>query len=78
MQVFKKYLGEKRAKTMKQIYQQRKFSSKEVRKKKDFHKEGKKGDVTASNISKVEYKRRDGLWMVSAESRLLFPIVTTM
>lgn len=50
-----------------------------MRKNIDFQKEGKNGDVAASNNSKVEDKRRGELWMVSAnlESRLVFPIAKT-
>ena len=49
-----------------------------MKKKIDFHKEGQKGDMTASNTSKVEDKRWGGLTMVSTdlESRLVFPVVT--
>lgn len=48
-----------------------------MRKKKDFHKKGKNGEVTESNTSKVEKKIRGRLWMVSInlESRLVIPIV---
>ena len=47
--------------------------------KKKNHKEGLKGDLTASNTSKVEDKKWGKSWIVSAdlESRLLFLIVTT-
>ena len=56
MQVFKMYLGEKIVETNKG-----KLPTKGVRKNIDFHKEGKKGDVTASNTSKVEDKRWGGM-----------------
>ena len=45
------YLGEKIVETNKA-----KLPTKGVRKKIDFNKEGKKGNVTASNTSKVEDK----------------------
>ena len=50
-----------------------------LRIKKKNHKEGLKGDLTASNTSKVEDKKWGKSWIVSAdlESRLLFLIVTT-
>ena len=75
LRVFKKYLDERMADINKE-----KFSTTELRKKIDFHKEEQKRDVTAFNISNVEDKRWGGLCMVysNLKSRLVFPIVTTL